>query len=146
VITVKIEIAEEPSALRDVKHTNTLRINGVPMRGMSISDGVESGILAYSDNGDTRTYTWRLDDKEQTRERGSKWFSKRFRVRRFESLGETWYEVQEKTWFWPFWDTWTAPTYEGSEPVRYPTLYMAKRAVSFYVRGEEPVNSVITHL
>jgi len=145
-IEVKLEMTNEEPSLRDAKHTNTLRINGVPMRGNSISEGVESGTLTYSDYDNTRTYRWLQEDQQPASKPLSKWFSKRFRVRRFESLGETWYEVQERRWYWPFWDTWTALSYTGSEPIRYPTLYMAKKAVSFYVRGEEPVNSVITHL
>lgn len=145
-ITVKIDLEDEPASLRDTKHVNTLRINGVPMRGSSMLEGVENGVLTCSDKDYVRTYTWYLEELEKPKKPFSKLFSKQFRVKRFESLGETWYEVQEKTWYWPFWDTWTIPRGTGSDAIRYPNLYIANKAVSFYLRKEQPVNTVVNHL
>ena len=147
-ITVKIPIDEnEPSSLTDVKHANTLRIHGVPMRGGSLAKGVEAGVLAYSERDGERTYTWYLEDAPKPKKRLLERFSKQFRVRRFESIGATWYEVQEKSWYWPFWDSWSVGQHnKGSEAIRYPTLYLAERAIRFYQRNEEPSNSVVSHL
>jgi len=145
-VMVKLE-ENEASSLTDVKHSNTLRIHGVPMRGNSLVQGVESGVLTYSDEFGVRTYTWLSEAPAKPKKRFLDHFKRQFRIRRFESLGETWYEVQEKRWYWPVWDSWTMCTLNrGVDTIKYPSLYIAQRAVSFYLRSEEPCNSVVSQL
>ena len=147
-IEVMVKLEEgEASSLTDVKHSNTLRIHGVPMRGNSLVQGVESGVLTYSDEFGVRTYTWLSEAPAKPKKRFLDHFKRQFRIRRFESLGETWYEVQEKRWYWPVWDSWTMCTLNrGVDTIKYPSLYIAQRAVSFYLRSEEPCNSVVSQL
>lgn len=117
------------------------------MRGVSLMQGVETGVLTLSDSGNERTYTWCLTEPKKPRKHLRDYFAKQYRVVRLEALGETWYEVQETRPYWFSWDTWTALTYgKGMCTIKYSSLYVAEKAISFYRRNEKPVSSVISIL
>ena len=143
-IVVKVETCEDSAQLAEVKHVSELKRMGVPMRGNRLVEGVEAGSLTLSEQGAERTYTWLSEPVERSKNP----LSKRFRIRRFNTLGETWYEVQEWKWYWPMWDTWTIfNTYTKTvEPIRYKDLHIAREAVRFYQRKEEPHFALIYHL
>lgn len=147
-ITRKIAInTEKLISLQEVQHVSELRHSGVPMRGVSLMQGVETGVLTLSDSGNERTYTWCLTEPKKPRKRLRDYFAKQYRVVRLEALGETWYEVQETRPYWFSWDTWTAPTYDKRmDTIKYSSLYVAEKAISFYRRNEKPVSSVISIL
>lgn len=144
---IEIKIATQPDqvqVLTEVQHVSELKRVGVPLKGTMLFQGVESGSLTFYDAEDERTYTWLSEPIKRSKNP----LSTRFRIRRFTTLGDTWFEVQQWKWYWPIWDTWThCPTYQA-EPVsiKYKSLYIAREAVCFYQRATSPRNTVVDHL
>lgn len=143
-IEVKAELVEgQLLGVMEANHVSELKLAGVPMRGGRIFEGVESGSLTLSDSEGERTYTW----VSEPAKRSKKWLSKRFRIRRVDTLGETWYEVQEWKWYWPVWDSWTVMAAPGvCKVIKYNSLHIAREAIRFYKRKEEPVSSIVDRM
>lgn len=148
-ITVKIsdDLSVPSQDLVEMQHVHELKHHGVPMRGDRFIDGVESGVLSVLDNDTGRVYTWSLREEEKPPKTLIGVFQTKFRIRRMQTIGETWYEVQEWKWYWPFWDTWTQLV--GPDAVvniKYDTLYLARESVEFYRRREKIKSTVVTLL
>ena len=144
-IEVKIPITENLDTLAEVKHVSELKFEGIPMRGNTLIQGVTAGVLTFFDTEEERTYSWVLKSAYAPPKSLKKWFSKQFRVCKFETLGETWYEVQEKSWYWPVWDSWTmyVVNTKTTETIKYQSLYVAKEAIKFYRRLGKPARTIV---
>lgn len=110
----------------EYEHVAALKRSGVPMLSHEMHGGVEHGRLSWKDVDNCRYYEW---DPESEVETASKpWWKPKFKIIRRDTLGETWYEVQEKVFYWPFWDTWTSAV-SGSKVQRFKSLYDARKAI-----------------
>jgi len=144
VIEIKVALPDgELLGVIEANHVSELKRAGVPLRGNTVFSGVEAGELTLSDIEGERTYTW----LSKPAQRSKNPLSKRFRVNRIVTLGEVWYEVQEWKWYNPWWDTWTRVYPSGLvTPIKYESLYLAREAVRFYKRCEEPIQAVVDRL
>lgn len=133
-IKVTLPKTDHFDALIESHHVAALRRDGVPMRGNSLFEGVESGVLSCSEDGTNRTYIWSSELEKKPSKRFLEWLSPHFRIHQCTNLGEQWYEVSEWNWYWPFWGRWThCVSQENPERVvtKFYSAYQARQTIIY---------------
>ena len=110
----------------ELEHVDALKRRGVPMKNYNLFYGVESGTLSWEDKDGYRYYRWYTETRIETESKP--WWKPKFTIVRRETLGETWYEVREKVFYWPFWETWTTGK-NTPQTIKFNSLYLARKAI-----------------